>query len=124
MTGKSAGYHMPGMVAFIQKQPRWFITVIGLILVVLIGYIDYVTGDYSILIFYLLPVSFVSWFSGRWFGSLSAFAGGVARFLSDYSLAVNPHHIYWNSFEDTCFLVIVAFLIALLRKALESDAGA
>ena len=112
---------MAGMVLFIHKQPKWLVTLFGLLLVALIGYIDYATGDYSILIFYLLPVSLVSWFSGRWFAALVALAGGMARFFSDYSLAMNPRHLYWNSFEDTLFLVIVAFLIALLRKALESD---
>ena len=115
---------MPGLTAFMQKQPKWLITIIGLILVALIGYIDYLTGDYSILVFYVLPVSFVSWFSGRWHGLVTAFAGGVSRFASDASLDINPRHLYWNTFEDTCFLIIVAFLIALLRKALESDNSA
>ena len=115
---------MPGMMAFMQGQPKWLINLIGLILVVLIGYLDYLTGDYSILVFYLLPVSIVSWFSGRWHGAVTATAGGVARLVSDYSLDINPRHLYWNSFEDTCFLLIVAFLIALLRKALESDSSA
>jgi K+-sensing histidine kinase KdpD len=114
---------MAGMTAFMQRQPKWLIDVIGLILVAFIGYIDYLTGDYSILVFYLLPVSFVSWFSGRWHGAIAAIAGGAARFVSDFSLDINPRHLYWNSFEDTCFLLIVAFLIALLRKALESDSS-
>jgi hypothetical protein len=112
---------MPGMMAFMQRQPKWLINVIGFILVALIGYIDYLTGDYSILVFYLLPVAFVSWFSGRWHGAATAIAGGVARLVSDSALPLNSRHLYWNSFEDTCFLLIVAFLIALLRKALESE---
>jgi len=112
---------MPGLVKFFQKQPKWFIVAVGLLLVALIGYIDYLTGDYSILVFYLLPVSFVSWFGDRWSGGLTACASGVARFLSDFALSINPRHIYWNAIEDTLFLLIVAFLIALLKKALQND---
>ena len=112
---------MAGVTEFMKKQPMWLTIAIGIVLVGVIGGIDFLTGDYSILIFYLIPVSLVSWFSGRWAGATIAVASGCARFISDYALAINPRHLYWNSMEDMIFLVIVAFLIALLRTALERD---
>ncbi len=112
---------MAGVTEFMKKQPKWLIAAIGMVLVGVIGGIDFLTGDYSILIFYLIPVSLVSWFAGRWAGATTAIASGCARFISDYALAINPRHLYWNSIEDMVFLVIVAFLISLLRTALERD---
>ena len=113
-----------GVRQFFAAQPKWRILLVGLILVAVIGYVDYLTGDYSILIFYLVPVSVVAWFSGRWTGAVIGICSGCARFISDYSLAGASHHLYWNSFEDMFFLLVFAFLINLLRAALERDDGA
>ena len=104
-------------------QPQWRIMLLGLILVAVIGYVDYLTGDYSILIFYLAPVSLVAWFSGRWAGAVIGLCSGCARFISDYSLSGSSHRLYWNCLEDTLFLLVVAFLINLLRTALERENG-
>ena len=112
---------MAGAAEFIEKQPKWMIVAVSIVLVGVIGMIDFLTGDYSLLVFYLIPVSLVSWFAGRWAGVVTAFTSGCARFISDYALSVNSRHLYWNSTEDMVFLVIVAFLIALLRTALDRD---
>lgn len=93
--------------------------VIGVLFVAAIGSIDYLTGDYSLLIFYLFPISLVSWFVGCWRGVLIAVLSGVARFSADYMVVTNLRHLYWNSCEDTAFLIVVAFLIFFLRKALK-----
>ena len=94
--------------------------VIGFVLVAGTGYIDYLTGDYSLLIFYLIPISFVSWFVGCWRGAFIALLSGAARFFADYTIVTNVHLLYWNSIEDMVFLVIVAFLIYFLKRALKS----
>ena len=110
---------MAGFVEFMDVQPKWLKLVIGFILVAGIGYIDYLTGDYSLLIFYLIPISFVSWFAGCWRGALIALLSGAARFFADYAIVTNVRLLYWNSIEDTIFLTFVAFLIFFLRKALK-----
>ena len=112
---------MAAMQRFVETQPKWVIASIGLVIVALIGIIDFLTGDYSLLIFYFIPVSFVSWFAGRWAGSLIAVFSGCARLISDLSLAIDGRHLYWNSFQDMIFLLIVGFLVALLRQALTND---
>jgi K+-sensing histidine kinase KdpD len=112
---------MAALLGFIEKQPKWIVLLIGLILIVLIGFIDYLTGDYSILVFYLLPVSLVSWFAGRWPGVAAAIISGCARFISDFTIAVNSRHLYWNSLEDMIFLLIVAILVDILRKTLQGE---
>ncbi len=114
---------MPDSTGFIDRLPKWLILVIGIIAVVLIGYVDYLTGDYSLLIFYLFPISLVAWFVGCWRGMLTAVLSGVARLLADYTVVTNLRLLYWNTVEDTLFLMFVAFLIFLLRKALKIPQG-
>ena len=112
---------MAGFAKFMDRQPKWLMMVIGLLLVAVIGYIDYLTGDYSLLIFYLFPISLVSWFVDFWWGGVTAVLCGSSRFAADYSFVTNVRRLYWNTLEDTTFLVIVAFLIFFLRKSLKPD---
>src|SRR6266403_3905411 len=52
--------------------------VLAVVLVAVIAWFDYVTGDFSLALFYLVPVVLASWYAGRlsgWFiGVLSAAA--------------------------------------------------
>ena len=110
----------------LESLPKWLLLLGSFLLVLLVGYVDYRTGDYSILIFYIPPVSLAAWYSGRWSGVAIAAASGCARFLSDAVLYSgsqlehwNPHLHSWNSIEETLFLVIVGVLVTSLRTALE-----
>ena len=111
---------MPGAVSYVQNLPKWFIFVAGATGVAAVGMIDYLTGDYSLLIFYLLPVSFVAWFAGPLRGACIAILSGIARLNADYATFSNKNLLYWNSCEDLLFLIISAILIAQLQKALGS----
>jgi uncharacterized protein DUF4118 len=105
----------------LDTLPRWARLTIGLLLVAVIGYVDYLTEDYSILIFYLVPVSFVSWYNGRMSGVIIGLASGVARIVSDTNLYRNILQHSWNSLQDMVFLLIVGLLVSLLRQELGRD---
>jgi K+-sensing histidine kinase KdpD len=94
---------------------------ISYLLVVVIGYIDYLTGDYSILVFYIIPVSLAAWFQGRSGAVFISLAAGVARLVSDYYSYSAATFKYWNSFQDMVFLLIMGILIALLKKQLSVE---
>jgi hypothetical protein len=111
------------MWGYIERQPQSFIFFTGLVFAAVIGYFDYVTGDYSLLIFYLIPIALVSWLTGLRSGLLIAILSGLARFLADFSAFTNKRLLYWNSMEDAVFLMVAAFLIVHLRKALKTHLG-
>jgi hypothetical protein len=92
----------------------------GLLFVSIIGYIDYLTGSYSLLIFYIFPIALVSWSTGFRKGTLTAILSGFARLYADYAAFTNKRLLYWNSLEDAVFLIFVAILFVLLRNALKS----
>lgn len=107
------------MMGFLDSLPKWLLGTISILLIVLLGYIDWVTGDYSILIFYLIPIFLVSWFGGRGIGILICIAAGYARFLSNIPLHDFSLMNYWNSAGDMFFFLIICLLVYHLRKALE-----
>ncbi len=106
------------MKRLVDILPPWVVLLVGLLLVAGLGYVDFVTGDYSLLVFYLVPVSFVSWYGGRWSGTAVAVASGAARFISDYSLYSDLFLHYWNTVQDFVFFLIAALLVSFLRTEL------
>jgi thiamine transporter ThiT len=109
---------MAFFIDYLDKQPKWLIFVIGLILVAILGYIDYLTGEYSLLLFYCIPIFLVSWYVGCWQGILIAVLSGTVRFITDSFFVPKLGLLYWNSIEDTLFLMIIAVIIFFLRRAL------
>jgi hypothetical protein len=106
------------MKRFFGIMPGWLLLLTGFLLVTLLGYIDYLTGDYSILVFYLIPIALEAWYLGRWGGVAMAVASGVARVVSDYASYNNTSLRYWNSAEDMIFMLVVALLISTIKNQL------
>jgi len=51
----------------IRNQRKYFLTATVFILVIGLGWIDYITGpEYSLLLLYLMPVLATAWFIGEW----------------------------------------------------------
>ena len=106
----------------IVGMPAWLSVQITLALVAAIGYVDYLTGDYSMLIFYAIPIALAAWWLGD-FGTLFvSVAAGCARCVSDYFSYSGSKVSYLNCLEDTLYLLIVA-LIFLAVKRLFADRG-
>src|SRR5512138_2523902 len=109
---------MVDTIAFLDKQPKWLMFIIGLILVAILGYIDYLTGEYTLLVFYLIPIALVTWYVGCWRGILIALLSGFANFIADYMSASNLGLFYWDSLQETVVMIIVAISIYGLRYSI------
>lgn len=110
------------VIEYFSKQSKSFIVVVGFLLVVFIGIVDYLTGpEISLSIFYLLPISLVVWFTGKWRGFVVSVASGVTWLAADlatghiYSHPVIP---YWNMTVRLGFFLIVTFTLHKLKIAL------
>ncbi|HMA17421.1 MAG TPA: hypothetical protein VKS03_03190, partial [Thermoanaerobaculia bacterium] len=89
------------LIAFLERQPHWRITALGVVLLGGLWIIDRSTApDVSFLVFYLAPVLLLTWFVGRRAGMLVSVASAVLWFLDDVltapapSLPLTP---YWNA---------------------------
>ncbi|HEY3856243.1 MAG TPA: hypothetical protein VGO67_17795 [Verrucomicrobiae bacterium] len=102
---------------------RWKMAATSIISLVLMSYIDYVTG-YELIFSaaYLIPVSLCAWNFGRRAVWLMSVASGLSSWLVDvlsgHSYAQNMVQ-YWNGF--TCFLIslVTGLLLQRLKRTLE-----
>jgi len=104
-----------------ERLPLWLSVLIEISLVVLIGYVDYLTGDYSILIFYSIPIGLAAWSLGDWGAITIASAAGYARYLSDINSYSSGKIRYWNSIEDMLFLLILGLLVSAIKRMLREE---
>ena len=111
-------------LAAIERLPRPVILAIGLCAVAVLGGLDYLTGrEISFSIFYLGPVSLLTWASGRRLGLFLAFVAATVWGVVDvagghqYSHALLP---VWNAFVRLGFFSITVWLIADTRRAHEA----
>ena len=113
---------MPNALIYKGRLPKWFWLMADLLLVLLLGVIDYKTGDYSLIIYYMIPVVLGSWFTGAGFGIAVAVISGLVRFCADYATYTDFSFVnYLNVAQDALFLLIIAVITANLRTRLEGD---
>lgn len=90
-----------------------------------LGWLDIITGDYSLIVFYLIPVSLAAWFLGKWSGLLFCLMALIVRVIIDAgsspSFISNSALHYWNQLIDFIFLLIMSLLFSALKKNLENE---
>jgi signal transduction histidine kinase len=97
----------------------------GLILTIYIGELDYVTGPMvALMVFYLIPICFVSWFAGRWQGIIIASVASMIWYGAKYlDPGMIDHHLLllWNTVQRFGQFAILAMLTSEVaeRKRVE-----
>jgi signal transduction histidine kinase len=104
----------------LMKLPGWVLVVLGVIVVLLLGLVDYLTGPEAALsLFYLLPVSMITWMVGRTAGvSISIASAGtwlVANRAWDVPNSTPVVH-YWNGTVRLGFFLIVVYLLSAWKQ--------
>jgi len=102
------------------------IPVIALVLALIVGlgYVDYLTGDYSMDTFYLLVIFGITWFTGRGFGAICAVEAVLAETFADYyshNGEVLNSVYYWNWTSDLLIFLALCFFTAYVRKMVDRD---
>jgi diguanylate cyclase (GGDEF)-like protein len=106
---------------YVNKLPKAFCILSCSALLLLIGFLDCITGEeISVSVFYLVPVSLATWRAGRRIGILFCVFSAAVWFYADiisghvYSNIAIP---YWNAFVRLCFLLIVSILLTKLKNS-------
>lgn len=114
---------MFGLLHYLSKHSRPYQVSLGFALAISVGLLDYLTGpEISFSIFYLLPVSLITWLAGRRHGIIMSITSAALWFIADlltrpsYSHPTTP---YWNAAVRLGFFLIVTYAIAALRSAQE-----
>jgi hypothetical protein len=114
-----------------QPPPRRFllptfkVSLVSLLCLAIVSYIDYVTGDeFLFFVFYFIPVGWCGWYLGRLATLNLAVLSGACWFLADlFSGHHYSHEVirYWNSF--TCFLAfaIIGLAVHHLKQSRDKE---
>ncbi len=109
-------------IKFLNKT---IFTFLGFILVILMGYADFKLGYFlSFSLFYLIPIIFVTWYSGINSGILISMSSAIAWFLADHMARPGyPHFLipYWNATIRLGFFLTVTILLAKLQITLGKE---
>jgi len=115
---------MKKLLNLVKTLPAWSLVLIEISLVATIGYADYLTGDYSILIFYAIPVALASWSHGGLGAIIVSVTAGCARYISEYGSYSYRDVRYLNSIIDMLFLLILGLAMsAIIRLINEENNG-
>jgi len=121
------------MVNFILRNSIWhhlprtraLVLLYCSVILLFIGWLDIVTGDYSLIIFYMIPVALAAWFISKRSGVLFCLLSIVVRIAADEisSTAIFTHSMlhYWNELVELLFLLIMSLLFSALHKNLEKE---
>lgn len=111
---------------FLERQGKGFNIVAGLYCTALLGFLDYytdtITGvDYTLAFFYLLPVAFVAWLSGRNAG----IAISLVCVLTKMSVQLESPEplllVIWQDGTSLAFFIVITILIDKIRQLLQHE---
>ncbi len=122
---KSFETYLEKILIYFGKRSRLSVSLIGLILVVLLGVIDYLTGyEVQLAIFYLIPIAFVTWFTGKKGGEFISIVSAITIFLADMmagKVFLLSLLWLWNTLAVFGFFLVVVLSLSLLKNALEKE---
>lgn len=114
------------LFAFLDKQPRQVLFGASLAIVALLGTVDALTGDYSFILFYLIPVFLAAWFVGKRCGLLVCLCSGLASFLANpgrfhFPYVVRPAFPYWDFTLEMGYLLLLSLMFTTLKRKMEHE---
>jgi diguanylate cyclase (GGDEF)-like protein len=109
----------------LDMMPKFVMTLFGVLLTLVIGYLDWITGtEISLSFFYVLPVMLIAWFEG------GTAAAAIALFCTVIWLAAdllsglvysNFAVAFWNGIMRMGIFLIVAYSFSTIKKLLKRE---
>lgn len=112
---------MQKIFALLEKRSPYFWISLSLVIVGLLGLVDYLTGnEFSFSLFYLIPVSLTAWYVGSTAGMVFSVLGAITWLAADLVIGENyPSKLVylWNTLIRFGFFAIVSYLMSELHQA-------
>ena len=113
-------------IDLLEKQNKSLATIIGFVFIGIVGILDYLTGyEAAFSLFYVIPVSYITWFSGETSGFVASLISASVWILAD----VASGHLYsslfvmiWNILIELSFFVIIILLLSKLKGEMANEA--
>ena len=115
---------MSALTDQVEKRPKLYTAVVSVLLVVIIGVVDCLTG-YAIFFsaFYLLPVALASWFVGRKFGAAISALSVIVWLAGDFLAGAKYPNLFvplWNGVISLVVYFVVVKTLSNLRELQDS----
>ena len=109
--------------AFLSRRSQLRVLVLGLLIIGILGEIDIITGpEISFAIFYIIPVSFITWRVGRRAGVACSILSAAVWLFADAVSGATYSSLtvaLWNAGVRLGFFLIVTYTLAALSVMLE-----
>jgi|GEM_PF-1155083 len=94
--------------------------VLTTVIIALLGYLDYITGEISIDILYIFCVCVVTWFTNTVIGIICVMEIMLAKTTADYydHIRIGSHLYEWNAFTYLFMCLVICLLVRRLKTAL------
>jgi diguanylate cyclase (GGDEF)-like protein len=113
------------IIEFLGKMPNSVVTLLGALLALVIGYLDWITGaEISLSFFYVLPVMLIAWFEGGRAAAAISFFCTVIWLAADLMSGLvysNFVIAFWNGVMRIGIFLIVAYSFATIKKLLKRE---
>ena len=111
------------LLSKIKTQNSSFLVFSGYVLIVIIGFVDYMTGtEIGFSIFYVLPISLITWVGSQKSGFVAVITGAVVWYIVEIASMRSYSHVLipiWNTLIRLTFFGIITFLLSSLKNSLE-----
>jgi diguanylate cyclase (GGDEF)-like protein len=113
-------------MTMLEKQNKYLMIIIGFAFIGVVGVLDFLTGyELAFSLFYVIPVSFITWFMGRTLGLIASFVSSLVWYWAD----IASGHLYsssfipiWNTLIGLSFFVITTVLLSTLKSVMNHEA--
>jgi diguanylate cyclase (GGDEF)-like protein len=109
----------------LEKRSPLFWTIVGGFSIVLIGFLDYLTGnEVAFSLFYILPIALVTLAMDLKTGLVMSFLGALTLLAAEIAAGQtfsHPSLYFLNTLIRTLFYAVVAYLVAELQKSRQEE---
>jgi magnesium-transporting ATPase (P-type) len=90
------------------------------IIIVALGYLDFITGEISLDILYMLCIIVATWFTNTYIGLICVVEVIFVKVAADYydNIRVGSHLYEWNTINYIVFYLVTCLLIGKLKSLL------
>jgi hypothetical protein len=94
--------------------------IITSVVVSILGYVDFITGEISIDVLYILCICLVTWYTNTIVGILCIIEIVFAKTTADYydQVKIGSHLYEWNTLNFVLIYLIICMLVSKLKKVL------
>jgi diguanylate cyclase (GGDEF)-like protein len=113
------------IMEYLSELPQSVLIFVASVMVICVGILSHKAGpQFSLTMFYLIPIGLVTWFSKAWLGFVFSILGALTWLIADLTSGAtysSPDIPYWNGVVRLGSLFILTFVLSVLKSTLKQE---